>query len=701
MLQKEKNYDFRKRMSEIHDKNIRNKSLKPSSDEVEIKNGAKIVIPENAGVVLETAAKDFADYLFTSQGVSACVVKGLENAEAGDIIAATADATGDDLGEYASYKGEITTVDETVRVIGHDERGVAYGLYFAEDMMSFKKAPFLKKGTHPRKPMYYPQMVHSGYGLDEYPDEHLAAIAHEGRDAILIFVRDVDKTPYGYLDFNDLIHRAAKYGLDVYAYSYYRSERCYDAPDAEEYYENQYGKLFKKCPGIKGVTLVGESVGFPSNDPHVAGALPKHTYRDAIPTGMPSAGYYPCEDYPKWLELLKKIIYKYKPDADIVFWTYNWGFRDKEARQALIKSLPEGIALQATFEMFHHYKIDDVVEECADYTISFEGPGEYFKSEAEAAKEAGVKLHSMVNTGGLTWDFGVIPYEPFPYQWIKRYKAMEKAHDTWGLQGLMECHHYGIFPSFISKLSKWAFSEPRVNIEEVLLSILKSEFGEENIDKVDKAMHLWSEGITHYVASDADQWGAMRVGPSYPLQIDTQIPIQSAPHAHFGAGICFPYYHVEPKGRESYVSLRVPVEMESYKKMRALIDEGIEIMESAEDKNEKLERLINMGKFISNSLTTGINTKEMYRLKNKLRASESREESNKIADSIEALIKAEIKNAEDTIPLVEADSRLGWEPSMEYMTDREHIEWKIKLENYVLDYELPRIKQVINIEEAD
>ena len=122
--------------------------------------------------------------------------------------------------------------------------------------------------------------------------------------------------------------------------------------------------------------------------------------------------------------------------------------------------------------MFHHYELDGIVEECADYTVSFEGPGEYFKTEAEAAKEAGVKLHSMTNTGGLTWDFGVIPYEPFPYQWIKRYKEMEKAHDTWGLQGLMECHHYGIFPSFISKLSKWAFSEPRVNHEEILKKIL-------------------------------------------------------------------------------------------------------------------------------------------------------------------------------------------------------------------------------------
>ena len=38
---------------------------------------------------------------------------------------------------------------------------------------------------------------------------------------------------------------------------------------AEEHYDSTYGKLFRECPGLKGVILVGESIGFPSRDPHV------------------------------------------------------------------------------------------------------------------------------------------------------------------------------------------------------------------------------------------------------------------------------------------------------------------------------------------------------------------------------------------------------------------------------------------------
>ena len=52
--------------------------------------------------------------------------------------------------------------------------------------------------------------------------------------------------------------------------------------------------------------------------------------------------------------------------------------------------------------------------------------------------------------------------------------------------------------------------------------------------------------------------------------------------------------------------------------------------------------------------------------------------------------EAEIKNAEQTIPLVQADSRLGWEPSMEYIGSEYHLRWKIRQVRQVLDNEIPR-----------
>ena len=45
MLVKEQNYDFRKRLLQVHQTDIRVKGIKISEDEIELINGSAIVIP--------------------------------------------------------------------------------------------------------------------------------------------------------------------------------------------------------------------------------------------------------------------------------------------------------------------------------------------------------------------------------------------------------------------------------------------------------------------------------------------------------------------------------------------------------------------------------------------------------------------------------------------------------------------------------
>lgn len=699
MLKKEKNYEFRKRMLEVHKKNIRNNALLPNDNEIALSDGTIIYISENAGDVITTAAKDFADYLFTSMNISAYVKRGIAPSSENSVAVTTINENNVDMGTANGYKGFRADIDGTINICGYDERGAAQGLYYLEEQMTMRRAPYIKNGTVFRKPEYSPQMVHSGYGLDEYPDEHLSAIAHDGRDAILIFVKAVDVTPYGYLDFNELIYRAAKYGLDVYAYSYLPAEKHPDDEDAAEYYESIYGRLFEKCPGLKGISLVGESVMFPSKDENVCyNADFSVLDEDGLPTGKPLSGFWPCNDFPKWLELVKNTIRRHNPEADIVFWTYNWGRQPEEERIKLINALPTDISLMATFEMFEYYKIDDVREQIADYSLKFAGPGKYFSSEAAAAKKRNIRLYSMTNTGGLTWDFGVIPYEPMPYQWLKRFDEMRKAHDDYGLCGIMESHHYGFYPSFVSKLGKFVFTDRKTSYEHQLRNALKYEFGVEHIDEIDGALKLWSEAITYYTPTDNDMYGAFRIGPSYPFCLFVQAKPPAKSYSLNGNGIFhteygFVYAHEVTFDKGTPISLRLRAEINSLTKMKELMNKGIDILEKIEDKNNDVLYLLNMGKFISVSIQTGINAKQWYRMKSRLNACEKREEFINLIDNMEILLKSEAENAESAIELVEYDSRLGWEPSMEYMTDREHIEWKIKQVNYVIDTELKNLRE--------
>ncbi len=700
MLQKEQRYDFRKRMLEIHKKDIRKKDLNPGNNEFSIESGVIISIPENSGIVTETAAKDLVDYFNTSMNMSAMVAK--DNVGDAKIRLCFAKDSGIDLCDVADYMGyKIETDDNGINICAFDERGAAQAFYRLEEIMSLRKAPYIPKGTVKNKAMFSPRMVHSGYRLDEFPDEHLSAIAHAGMDSILVFVQDVDVTPYGFLGFNELIHRAEKYGLDAYAYSYLNCEMHPDDDGAEEYFDGLYGKIFKACPKFKGIILVGESCEFPSKDPNTSG-ISRHACIDNDPTvnyaGKPSPGYWPSCDYPQWLNMVKNSIRKYSPDADIVLWSYNWGWAPEEDRIKLIESLPKDVSLLVTFEMFHKYSIGNATAITADYTIAQPGPGNYFLSEAKAAKRCGIRLYTITNTGGMTWDLGIIPYWPTPSQWIKRYKAVIEARNLYGLCGIMESHHYGLYPSIISQLTKAAYSDYTGPIEECLRDIVKSNLtdNDEDTDLVLSGLEKLSEAITYHPTSNEDQAGPARIGTAYAL-CSIQTAYKQAPPAHATAksGWYYQPYRSNDAGRSSLLSTRLPDELRRAKIALSLFKEGADILKEVENPSEELERLINMVMYICHCEQTVINTKKWHMLDAKITVETDAKLLDSYLDDMIKIANDEIENARASIPYLELDSRLGWEPTMEYIGTPDRIEWKIKLMKYVLNWEIARYKKCV------
>ena len=91
---------------------------------------------------------------------------------------------------------------------------------------------------------------------------------------------------------------------------------------------------------------------------------------------------------------------------------------------------------------------------------------------------------------------------------------------------------------------------------------------------------------------------------------------------------------------------------------------------------------------MANTVTTGIHAKQWYLAKTKLALATDASQAITLLDELESISKAEIQNAQDTIPLVEFDSRLGWEAAMEYIAHRENLEWKIAYMQNIVDSQL-------------
>ena len=653
-------------------------------NEISLRGG--VSFDGDTSAVIEHAKADIKDFLKVCFGVDK--VGGVK---------ISIKITQDGLEDVCAYKGRVVEVtDSGITIRAFDERGAAQAVYDLEDIMTENKVPYLSKGKTKNKPLFSPRMAHSAYDMDIFPNGYLQKLAKDGVDALLIFVKGPNKTCMGEYDIDDLCNRAESYGMDVYAYCDKSVFYSPDEPDAEEVFTDTFATVFKAHPKIKGIVFVGESVQFPSKDERTTGRTHRDfKNEDNFPDLKPAPGWWPCSDFPKWLELVKKVIRREKADADIVFWTYNWGWAPEKERIELIDKLPTDISLLVTFEMFQNLPTNyGITERVCDYSVAFEGPGDYFLSEAKAAKRRGIRLYTMCNAGGRTWDFGCMPFEPFPQQWMRRYQALRECNEKYGLVGLMESHHFGSYPSFITKIAKMSFDYISDTPENILKRVV-GEFSEGETDKCLEALNYWSEAIRIYMPTDDEQYCAMRVGPAYPLALGIfPKPPESllGEKVRFGNGITEEYHYqsgrMSAEGKFTLHSVRMRVEMKILADAIKLVKKGINILKSLKNKSKTVKRLINMGEYMVCCFTTDINVKKMYIYRQRLFIAATNKEVKSILEGIRKLGALEIKNAEKGLKIVDKDSAIGYEASMGYGGDRAHIEWKIRQVKHMLTHEL-------------
>ena len=658
MLTKELNYDFLKRLLVVHQPGRFDRSIAPEEDEYVFRDGVNIILPACCGEIIETAARDFVDYLFTSMDTPAMLVK---TGETGVRLAIS-----HDLGEANERLGYRITVDENICIEGYDERGVAQGLYHLEDIMNLRRAPYLKKGVETRRTLLVPRRVLSGYGIDEYPDAYLSALAHAGITGLMLWIRGINESLKGYLDFNDLALRARKYGLDIYVEVYLHLDVHPDDEGAQEFYDNLYGELFRRCPYIKGAVIEGEACYFESRDPEVpAGVRP---------------GWWPCRDFADLLVMIQKSIHKYSPNAELILCSYNWGWAPEDKRVRLINLIPADVILTAGWEMFEHYSNLGFDEKCADYSLRVPYYGSYFKSEAEAAVRRGIMMQTIGNNCGRTWDCGTIPYMPAPYQWIKRFEKMREAYDNLNLRGSDESIHYGVYPSIITELAKWALTKPYVDLEDLMRRIIISHYGETAACDVEKALRLWSDAYDYSIPTDTDQYGALRTGPAYPFYVERPVveadaipPQNKSAMFKLSSHGMINFYQTVPISEHA----RLEAEYASQARMCELLREGCAVLDGIRDKNEELERLANLGHYLYHTTVSGLNHKRLVLLRMERDNAPDPSAREALKPKFRELLLTERANAEAAIRYAELDSVLGFEPSMEYIADPAHIEWKL------------------------
>lgn len=697
----EKPFDFTKRLLEVHKPSRISKEKFEAFDGVKVADGWKILMQAESSVVIKNAAYDLQEYFKVSMERDVTVEIG-DGASDKNILLKTDPALPERTFRIEAGCGIV--------ISGADDRALAQGCYALEDEMNLNEAPAIHPCDKQMQARFSPRMITSCVRDSYYPDELLRMIAHTGMDTVEVKLAGVfdDEEKRNYI--NDVIERAAKFGLDTFAFSIIKNPYHPDDEEAYEFYESTYGKLIDLCPRLKYLIIVGECCEFPSKDERTTGK----PWKESLEDEKSSPGWFPCRDYPQFVSMINGIIKKHSKETELVFWSYNWGYEKQELREELLRNVPEDIAIMATFEMFEEIRISpDITEFTTDYTLWQTGAGKYFTTEAAVAKERNLRMYCMSNTGGNTWDIGGIPFLPTPQRWIERWKAVVQAQDTLRLDGLRESHSYGFWPSVMPELAKYAYMTPMPDLDDLLEKIVIRDFGSENAAEVLCAFALFSEGMSHCVSTNEDQFGPARVGPAYPLFYKNWELIPKGPESRRDVNYeAYPIYTYNLDRTE-----KLQYETEEYKEMARLFDEGVRILADVISrmsgrKAEDATEILQVASYIANTARTIHHVKRWHYLKgqlgvyvdaaptwvggrkNMVDAKKAEiplvpaENPKPIVEELIDILKREIANAEATVLLTEANSRLGYNQEYDYGCSPEQLRWKIEMAHRTLNEEL-------------
>ncbi len=740
VLPEEESYAYHRRLSEgpIHTA-TRDAEAQPLSGELALPEQGWTLIWSPAGsVVLDSAVQDFQDYLKVSMGVTVTVEERDSLADWSELGRCVVVGTRDQLpGCGTALKGpkdyELLAGPERLVVCGYDDRGAMFGLYNLEARMNLRGGPFLPKDLQTvRHSLYDTRMVHSWMGWMQWPDNLFANLAHDGFDGIFAScyanpngdatAADTATEFYGRMLFltrrqdparlRDVIDRAARYGLKVYAPVIYR---YMGTPESEEGLRLLMRDILKNFPDIRGYILLTEGFWYKQWG------------------GYHGASREIVEDWARnWsraVAVVAEECHAVNPAIEVLPWEYNIDFRPQNAdmKRYFIRQLPADSIPLLTWENGKSFELDGMQGYLRDYSLNQIGPAEVTEAQMDEARQRGMKVYSKADAFA-SWQYGTIPYLPFPYQWQERYEALEKH----GVNGTLESWSSGYTPNFMTHLRAWACWTGAPPFEELLGAHAARYFGTTNRDRVLQAWKHFSEAIRlvpdtgpnfgtnnavgnpiflqepplrtvtfQYSWTDFDKWkgylGA-QINPCWPFTVTRMV--------------FYPDFTNQTNAAENYArgatgvvvgpeTKLLPVFLKYLRRAADQMERGLKLyraaaLESPEAKREQAVREVVVAEQLQRMMQSDAAILEFEDLRLQQEAEQDPGKATALLDRMEALLREEIERTDLALLAASRDSRLGFQFEQDYVYTPYSLREKLELLRETLDTQMPERRQNLN-----
>jgi hypothetical protein len=393
-------------------------------------------------------------------------------------------------------------------------------------------------------------------------------------------------------------------------------------------------------------------------------------------------------------------------------------------KRYFIQQLPADTIPLLTWENGKSFDIDGMQGYLRDYALSQIGPAEVTHAQIDEARQRGMKVYSKVDTFA-SWQFGTVPYLPFPYQWHDRYQALNQ----YGVNGTLESWSSGYSPSFVAELRAWSCWSDAPPLNELLGRIAARDFGAQGKDRVLKAWDQFSQAIRLVPDTGPNMGTNNAIGNPLFFQ---EPPVRTATFkyswtddvkwmGYFGAGInpywpftlsrmvFYPDFSNHSNKAELYARSAtgvqvaketpvLPVFLKYLSQAADRMEQGLRLYRGAalgspDPKRQRAVREVVIAEQLQRMMLSNQAILEFEDLRLRLATESDRGKAGAVLDRMERIVRAEIARTELSLLAATRDSRLGFQYEQDYVYTPYSLREKLAVLRETLEKQLTKQRQ--------
>ena len=370
-----------------------------------------------------------------------------------------------------------------------------------------------------------------------YTDAVLADIARQGFNAIWVHgllrgmvpsrvFPELGKNAAEHIqNMRELIPRAERHGIKVYIYlqpprglpaddPFWKKHpeaggRCYkvmdprqeircfctSSPEVKNYLQDSSQRIFAELPELAGLILITASE-FPAHCySHYSFLRYQDNPKEAEPLGCPRCEKrHPAEVVTEIIQLIRDGVREVSKAAGIIVWNWSWNMYEPNPCPTIINALPDDVIFMAGFERGGRKKILGKMREVDEYSLSYAGPSPTFRQCLELARKRGLPVMAKLQIG-TTHELATVPNLPLIgnlYEKVRALKELEVA-------GFMGCWNFGCAssanPAAFNRFWQAATLPPK---EEALVEFAADYFPGCDAEKVVEAWEQFAAAMDSY-----------------------------------------------------------------------------------------------------------------------------------------------------------------------------------------------------------